>query len=106
MMWSIDRIEKELLSGPASTVALPSETLVAAVNRVEQTLGAGWIESEISQVKGLSIAMRVIGTGLRLPSVENVPRADELITNLRRREQNADAELTAIHLFRSTIPTA
>jgi hypothetical protein len=41
MPWSIDRIEKELLSGPASTVALPSETLVAAVNRVEQTLEPG-----------------------------------------------------------------
>jgi hypothetical protein len=50
--------------------------------------------------------MRLIGTGLRLPSVENLPRAEELIINLRRGEQNTDAELTAIHLFRSTVPAA
>jgi hypothetical protein len=105
MTWSIDRIEKELLSGPVSTIALPSEMLAAAVNQVEQTLGAGWIESEISQVKGLSIAVRVIGMGLRLPAIENLPRAEELIRNLRRRDQNADAELTAIHLFRSMVPS-
>lgn len=106
MAWSIDRIEKELLLCPASTVALSLETLVAAVNRVERNLGAEWIDSEISQVKGLSIAMRVIGMGLRLPAIENLPRADQLITKLRRRDQNADAELTAIYLFRSTAPSA
>jgi hypothetical protein len=106
MAWPIDRIEKELLSGPASSVALPTETLVAAVNRVEQTLGPKWIETEIFQAKGLSIAMHVIGMGLRLPAIENLARADALITNLRRRDQNADAELTAIYLFRSTAPSA
>lgn len=106
MTWPIDRIEKELLAGPASTVALPTETLVAAVNQVAQTLGSEWIKSEIALAKGLSIAMRVIGMGVRLPSIENLAGADELVTNLRRREQNADAELTAIYLFRSTVPTA
>ncbi len=101
MTWSIDRIEKEILSGSAASIAMPIEALVAAVNRVEQTLGPEWIETEISNVKGLTVAMRIIGMGL---PIENLSRADELVMNLRRRSQNAEAELTAIHLFRSTVP--
>jgi hypothetical protein len=106
MAWSIERIEKELLRCESGPVARPAEVLVEAVNRVEQTLGAGWIESEVSSAKGIATAMRVIGMGLRLPARENLARADDLIVNLQRREQNAEAELTAIYLFRSTAPSA
>jgi len=56
--------------------------------------------------KRLATAMRVIGMGLRLPALEYLARADELITNLQRRKQNAEAELTAIYLFCSTAPAA
>lgn len=105
MAWSIERIKKELLLGEASGVALTTEVLVETVNRVAQTLGAGWIESEVSTVRGMAPAMNVIGMGFRLAAIENLAQADKLITNLRRRDQNADAELTAVYLFRSIAPS-
>jgi hypothetical protein len=40
--------------------------------------------------------------GLRLSALDNLEQSEELITNLRRRDQNAEAELTAIYLFRSS----
>jgi hypothetical protein len=52
MAWSIERIEKELLLSNVDVVALPVDVILAAVNRVEQMLGAGWIESEVSSAKG------------------------------------------------------
>jgi hypothetical protein len=72
MAWSIDRIEKELLLCEAGVVAMPAD-LVAAVNRIEQTLGDGWIDSEVSAAKGIAPAMRVIGMGLRLSEFCGLP---------------------------------
>ncbi len=105
MAWSIERIERELLQCKLDVVALPAEVVVAAVNRVEQVLGTGWIEAETSSVKGLAPAMQIIGMGLRLASLESVANSEKLITNLRRRDQNAEAELTAIHALRSSEPS-
>jgi hypothetical protein len=106
MAWSIERIEIELLRCKLDVVALPAEVAVAAVNRVEQVLGTGWIEAETASAKGIVPAMQVVGMGLRLASLENLAASEELITNLRRNDQNAEAELTGIHLFRSAEASA
>ena len=106
MAWSDERIEKELLRCKLDVVALPAEVAVAAVNRVEQVLGSWWIEAETASAKGIAPAMQIIGMGLRLASLENLAASEELITNLQGRDQNAEAELTAIHLFRSSEPSA
>jgi hypothetical protein len=102
MNWSIQKIETELLSSKIGVLALPPEIVVASVNRAEQVLGANWIASAR---KGVAPTMQVIGMGIRLTALENLKHSGQLITNLRRRDQNADAELTAIHLFQSSDPS-
>lgn len=105
MSWSVERIEKELLLSNVSVLAFPIETIVSAINRVEDVLGADWIEAEVSWGRGIAPAMHVISVGLRLTAIDNLEGTDKLITNLRRRVQNAEAELTAIYMFRAYDPT-
>lgn len=46
MEWSIEEIEQHLLHGKITDIALPSEKIVGAVNRVGHVLGSEWITSE------------------------------------------------------------
>lgn len=99
MIWSIDDIERTLLGQKASVLALPPDLIVDSVNRVEQTLGPDWIRSE-QTATGIAPALGIIGMGLRLPVLDGLANTEKLINSLRRRDQNAEAELTAIYLIR------
>jgi hypothetical protein len=103
MEWSIEEIERDLLHGKITAIALPREEIVGAVNRVDDVLGTEWIRSE-SSAKGLFPAMRIIAMGLRLASLERVGESEELIEQIRRKDPSAEAELTAIYLFWSNDP--
>lgn len=104
MGWSIEDIEKNLLGGKVSTLALAPDLLVAAANRVERVLGHDWVVSG-TQGTGIAPAMQVLGIGLRLAALEGVAGTDKLIEHLRRRDQSAEAELTAIYIIRSKNPS-
>jgi hypothetical protein len=45
--------------------------------------------------------MRIVGMGLRLQAIEGLPGNEELLTKVRNLDSSAEAELTAIYLFRS-----
>jgi hypothetical protein len=103
MDWSIETIEQNLLAGKIDTIALPPETVVAAVNRVESILGPEWIASDNS-TKGLARTMPIVGMGLRLSSLERVAETEKLIEQIRRKDPSGEAELTAIYLLQSSDP--
>jgi hypothetical protein len=105
MGWSIDEIEKNFLHGKIDALALSPEAVLACFERVESVLGADWISSEMFG-SGLAPTMRIIGMGLRLAALEGIAQTDKLIEHLRRRDQNAEAELSAMYLIRSSRPTA
>lgn len=44
--------------------------------------------------------------GIRLPVLDGIPNTENLLNNLRKKDQNSEAELTAIYLFRSAYPDA
>ena len=99
MNWSIDDIEKNLLGQKACVIAIPPDVIVDAVNRVETILGHDWILAEM-KATGIAPAMTVIGMGLRLATLHGLANTETLLSNLRRRDQNAEAELTALYLIR------
>jgi hypothetical protein len=103
MAWSIEDIERDLLGGKIDAIELPPATILEAFNRAESVLGPEWI-APFRSAKGLLPTMEVIGTGLRLPSLENLADSDKLIEQLRRKDTSAGAELTAIYLMRSGDP--
>jgi len=105
MGWSIDEIETNFLRGRIDTIALAPEVVLANFERVENILGRDWIMSEMSG-RGLAPTMHVIGMGLRLAALEGIDQTEQLIEHIRRGDQNADAELTAIYLIRSPRPSA
>jgi hypothetical protein len=104
MTWSVARIEKEILHTGLDTLALPPEAIVSAVERVERVLGAEWLASA-TEAKGILPAMNVITIGLRLSVLNGIDQSEKLLEFLRRNDQNAAAELTAIYLFRSRDPS-
>src|SRR5690349_7020673 len=101
MTWTIEEIEQGFLNGKISAFGLSPELVVACFERTEKLLGCDWIISKRSS-KGLIVTIPVIDMGLRLPALDGVADAEKLLANLRKQDQNADAELTAIHLFRSS----
>ena len=100
MRWSIERFERDLLSGPIDSIAVPSNEILESLDRVEDVLGSEWIKSKGS-AKGLGPAIHIFGTGLRLASLEHLDNTHELIRKLQLNDPSADTELTAIHLLRS-----
>lgn len=100
MNWSIDDIEKNLLGQRVSVIAIPPDVIANAVNRVEAMLGHDWIIVEMN-AKGIAPAMAVIGMGLQLGSLKGLANTEALVSNLRRQDQNAEAELTALYLIRA-----
>ncbi|MBZ5509316.1 MAG: hypothetical protein LAO78_27985 [Acidobacteriia bacterium] len=101
----MQEIEQTFLNGKISAFGLAPELVVACFERTERLLGRDWITSQQSG-KGLMVTIPVIDMGLRLPALDGVADAESLLNNLRKRDQNADAELTALHLFRSAHPTS
>jgi hypothetical protein len=101
MPWTIDKIEQELLGAEIGSVVFPESDVVAAVNRAERMLGEVWIEAQTRNQQGLAAAMRIIGMGLRLETLDPLPGNIELIHKLRKQDASAEAELTAIHLLGS-----
>jgi hypothetical protein len=105
MSWSISDVEDKLLNGKVASIAMAPAKVLEAIRRVEQELGPDWIASTASS-KGLAPTMDIVGTGLRLGCLAGVAGADKLVDQLRRRDLSADAELTAIYVFRSYDPAA
>jgi hypothetical protein len=103
MDWTIEDVEQKLLNGKIDTIAIPPATILEAVNRAETVLGSEWIAS-VGSAKGLAPAMDIVGTGLRLACLEGLAESEKLIEQIRRKDSSADAELTAIYLFRSSVP--
>jgi hypothetical protein len=103
MAWSIADVEQKLLNGNIDTIAMPAEMILEAVNRAENVLGPEWMAA-CSSAKGLAPTLDIIGTGFRLASIDSLAGSEKLIKQIRRKDQSADAELTAIHLFRSNDP--
>jgi hypothetical protein len=104
MGWSVARIEQDFLRTGIAALVLSPETVVSAFERVEKILGSEWL-SFATKAKGIAPTMDVIGMGLRLAALEGIPESEGLIRHIRRNDQNADAELTAIYLFRSFDPS-
>jgi hypothetical protein len=102
-MWTVEKIERDLLLSDICTIVRPIGRIVESVNRVDRVLGTEWITSR-SIHKGLAPTMRVVGMGLRLTAIEGLPRSCELIEKLRQQDSSADSELTGIYLFRSGSP--
>ncbi len=98
MIWSMHDIEKSLLGQKASAIALTPDLIVDAVNRVETILGHDWI-LDVATATGIAPAMEIIGMGLRLAALDSLINTETLVSNLRRRGQNAEAELTALYLI-------
>lgn len=105
MGWSIHEIETIFLHGKIEAVALSSESVLASFDRVEKVLGREWIMSEMRNT-GLAPTMHVVGMGLRLAALGGIDQTEQLIEHIRRGDQNAEAELTAIHLIRFSRPSA
>lgn len=99
--WTVETIERDVLSGKVSTIARAESEVVEAVERAQRLLGKEWIAAQIRNQKGLVPAIRMFGMGLQLQAIEGLPGSEKLLTKLRNLDSSADAELTAIHLFRS-----
>ena len=105
MTWSIANVENELLNGKIESIAMAPAAILEAINRAERLLGSDWIASTGSS-KGLAPTMDMIGTGLRLGYLAGIAQSEKLIEGIRRKESSADAELTAVYLFRLSDPIA
>jgi hypothetical protein len=103
MTWTVEKIERELLLADIGSIVRPAQTIVEAIERTDRMLGAEWIASQ-SVHKGLASAMRIVGMGLRLQTIEGLRRSEELLHKLCQYDSSADAELTGIYLLRSGAP--
>lgn len=113
MAWTLKEIEDDWLGsglGSIASLALGEEAVVAAFNRVERILGRAWIdECRVSAgmvVRGTAPTLRVVNMGRRLTALEGVAETEKLIERVRRGDDSAEAELTAIFLIRSQRMTA
>jgi hypothetical protein len=105
MAWSIEDVEDRLLNGKIGSIAMAPPAILEAINRAERMLGCDWIASTGS-AKGLAPTMDIVGTGLRLGYLGGIAQSEKLTEGIRRKESSADAELTAVYLFRSSDPSA
>lgn len=102
MSWTFGEIERDWLAG--SQIAVRPDIVVEAFNRCEQVVGREWIEHSRTMsgtvVQGSAPTLHVVVMGQRLVSLDGVGGAEMLIERLRRGDQSAQAELTAIYLLR------
>jgi hypothetical protein len=105
MTWSVKEIEEDWLAASITSLAVSSEDSVAAFDRVEKILGREWIESGRASggniIRGSGPTLRVVNMGQRLAALDGVAATEKLISQIRRGDDSADAELTAIFLVRS-----
>lgn len=104
MRWRFEEINREWLGG--TRLAVPPEVVVEAFNRAERILGREWVQSSRENpggvARGSAPTLHVISMGQRLAVLEGVAGAAGLIDRIRRGDQSAAAELTALYLLRST----
>jgi len=76
MTWRLEDIERDWIGPEVSAVAVSPDSVIAAFDRTERTLGREWIEkSRISVgniVRGVSPTLRVVNMGQKLAVLENV----------------------------------
>lgn len=98
MALTIEQIEREW----GATVPFPEVTL-EAFERVAQILGTEWIQSIRNRsgalIQGAGPLLQVISMGGRLRVLDNLSRAERLISKLKQGDASAEAELTAMHLL-------
>jgi len=108
MMWTMDTVEREWLRG--GQIAYQPRDVSDAFNMVERTLGRAWMEASRTfdgmVAWGSNSTAAIVDMGQRLASLEGVIGAEELITRLKRNDESANAELTAVHLLRRDRPSA
>ena len=108
MSWTFAEIESDWRPG---ALAAPPPEIAAAFNRVDKIFGRAWIEesriSSGSVVRGSAPTLHIVSMGQKLTAIEDLlDKAEKLIERIRRRDNSAHAELTAIYLLRSRRPTA
>ena len=107
-MWTMDAVEREWLRW--GRIAYQPRDVVDAFNVVERTLGRAWMEASRTfdgmVALGPHSTAAIVDMGQRLASLEGVVGAEELITRLKRNDESANAELTAVHLLRRDRPSA
>jgi hypothetical protein len=101
--WTWEEINQDWLLG--NPLALSSEEVVSAFNRVALVFGRDWMEGTRTQagitIGGTSPTLGVVTLGQMLVSLEGARGTDELIGKLRKGDPSAFAELGAVHLIRS-----
>ncbi len=102
MTWLWKEIEEDWLLG--STLALPTEVIVEAFERVESHFGRPWIEASrmheggIGPARGTAPTLNIVTLGRQLAILEHVDNCGKLLKKLRDRDASAYAELSAIWL--------
>ncbi len=108
MTWRLEDIERDWIGPEVSAVAVSPDSVIAAFDCTERTLGREWIEkSRISVgniVRGVSPTLRVVNMGQKLAVLENVTGPERLLDRIRNGDLSAEGELTAIYLLRSRNP--
>jgi hypothetical protein len=108
--WTLKEIEEDWIAGRITSLASSPEATVAAFSRVENVLGRAWIDacrvSGGGVVRGTAPTLRVVSMGQRLAVLDGIAGTAELIEHIRRGDDSAEAELTAIFLIRSQHRTA
>lgn len=107
MSWTSDEIKATWLREMQVDDAT-LEALVDRFNVVERYFGRAWMEESrfVDGVEtwGAEPAAYLASEGARLRSLDGAPGAEHLLVKLRRRDNAAWAELTAIWLLRSDYP--
>lgn len=110
MVWTLKEIEDDWLAGSITSLAASPDETVAAFSRVENMLGRAWVDAcRISGggvVRGTVPTLRVVTMAQRLTVLDGIAGTAELIEHIRRGDDSAEAELTAIFLIRSQRRTA
>jgi hypothetical protein len=108
MTWSLEDIERDWIGGEVAALAASPDSVVAAFDRTERTLGPEWIEkSRISVgsiLRGIGPTLRIVNMGQKLTVLENVTDPGRLIERIRNGDASAEGELTAIYLLHSRNP--
>jgi hypothetical protein len=101
--WEWEEIEREWLAGSAVS-ASPAE-VVDAFDRVEAMFGRDWITASREQAGGVSQGslptLNIVTLGQLMAAVDGVRGSESLLEKIRRSDETAWVELSAIHLLRS-----
>jgi hypothetical protein len=100
-VWTWDEIEREWLQG--GRIAVKPAEAVAALERVEEVFGRGWIDARRvpgpAVAAGAQTALKIIDLGATLDVLSRVQGGKRLLEKLRSDAPGAFAELDAIKLL-------